>query len=61
MARVGGVSEIKGNQNSLEIDGLARYAVDEHNKKEVFLILFLFLFFLFYILTFVMFFHIMFF
>jgi hypothetical protein len=54
MATVGGVSEIKGNQNSLEIDGLARYAVDEHNKKEVFLIFYFF----FYVLTFVMVFHI---
>ncbi|KAI4382159.1 hypothetical protein MLD38_008157 [Melastoma candidum] len=34
MAKVGGISQVKGNDNSLEVDGLARYAVDEHNKKE---------------------------
>ncbi|KAB1227428.1 Cysteine proteinase inhibitor [Morella rubra] len=34
MAMPGGISEVKGNQNSLEIDGLARFAVEEHNKKE---------------------------
>lgn len=35
MATVGGVKEVEGNQNSLEIENLARFAVDEHNKKEV--------------------------
>lgn len=35
MATVGGVSEIEGSQNSVEIDSLARFAVDEYNKKEV--------------------------
>ncbi|XP_028803930.1 cysteine proteinase inhibitor-like [Neltuma alba] len=34
MAALGGVREVEGNQNSLEIDNLARFAVDEHNKKE---------------------------
>uniref|UniRef100_A0A2N9EH69 Cysteine proteinase inhibitor n=1 Tax=Fagus sylvatica TaxID=28930 RepID=A0A2N9EH69_FAGSY len=30
----GGVHDCKGSQNSAEIDGLARFAVQEHNKKE---------------------------
>merc|ERR1712100_299608 len=34
MARVGGVTEVGGSQNSVEIDGLAHFAVDEHNKKQ---------------------------
>ncbi|XP_050235028.1 cysteine proteinase inhibitor 6 [Mercurialis annua] len=35
MATLGGVHESQGNAaNSVEIDGLARFAVDEHNKKE---------------------------
>ncbi|KAK7316727.1 hypothetical protein RJT34_00399 [Clitoria ternatea] len=36
MAMVGGISPIPmdGSQNSAAIDSLARYAVDEHNKKE---------------------------
>ncbi|XP_021279182.1 cysteine proteinase inhibitor-like [Herrania umbratica] len=34
MATVGGVTEVEGNANSLEIETLARFAVDEHNKKE---------------------------
>ncbi|KAK6936915.1 Cystatin domain [Dillenia turbinata] len=34
MATVGGITESKGSENSLEIDSLARFAVDEHNKKE---------------------------
>ncbi|XVF69464.1 hypothetical protein PTKIN_Ptkin11bG0084300 [Pterospermum kingtungense] len=34
MAKVGGISEVEGNANSLEIENLARFAVDEHNKKE---------------------------
>nr|6VLP_A Chain A, Hop1 [Humulus lupulus]6VLQ_A Chain A, Hop1 [Humulus lupulus] len=34
MATVGGIKEVDGNQNSLEIESLARYAVDEHNKKQ---------------------------
>ncbi|CAL0302539.1 unnamed protein product [Lupinus luteus] len=34
MATLGGPREIAGNQNSLEIDALARFAVDEHNKKQ---------------------------
>ncbi|KAF5744999.1 putative Cysteine proteinase inhibitor [Tripterygium wilfordii] len=33
MTTVGGVEEIQGNENSLAIDSLARFAVDEHNKK----------------------------
>ncbi|XP_037497426.1 cysteine proteinase inhibitor 6 isoform X2 [Jatropha curcas] len=32
MARLGGVREVSAN--SVEIDGLARFAVEEHNKKE---------------------------
>nr|WFP52520.1 cystatin [Aristotelia chilensis] len=31
---VGGLHESQGTQNSVEIDGLARFAVEEHNKKE---------------------------
>ncbi|XP_038690919.1 cysteine proteinase inhibitor 6-like [Tripterygium wilfordii] len=31
---VGGIYESQGVQNSAEIDGLARFAVEEHNKKE---------------------------
>ncbi|XP_054819442.1 cysteine proteinase inhibitor-like [Prosopis cineraria] len=34
MAALGGISGVQGNQNSLEIDNLARFAVEEHNKKE---------------------------
>lgn len=36
MGRVGDIRQFAGNQNSLEIDGLARFAVDEQNKKQVF-------------------------
>lgn len=32
--RPGGVYDYGGNQNSAEIEGLARFAVQEHNKKE---------------------------
>uniref|UniRef100_A0A5B7BRY3 Cysteine proteinase inhibitor n=1 Tax=Davidia involucrata TaxID=16924 RepID=A0A5B7BRY3_DAVIN len=34
MATLGGIREVEGSQNSVETDGLARFAVDEHNKKE---------------------------
>ncbi|KAA8549993.1 hypothetical protein F0562_001650 [Nyssa sinensis] len=34
MATVGGIREVEGSENSVGIDGLARFAVDEHNKKE---------------------------
>lgn len=30
----GGVHNCKGNQNSAQIEGLARFAVEEHNKNE---------------------------
>ncbi|KAJ4979702.1 hypothetical protein NE237_010482 [Protea cynaroides] len=30
----GGIREVSGFQNSVEVDELARFAVDEHNKKE---------------------------
>ncbi|KAI4305885.1 hypothetical protein L6164_029218 [Bauhinia variegata] len=33
-ATVGGISDVPGNQNSAEIDDLARFSVDEYNKKE---------------------------
>lgn len=36
MATLGGVQESQGTQNSAEIDSLAQFAVEEHNKKEVF-------------------------
>ena len=35
MALLGGIKESEGVANSLEIENLARFAVDEHNKKEV--------------------------
>lgn len=35
MATVGGIKEVPSNENSIEVDELARFAVDEHNKKEV--------------------------
>ncbi|KAK7300277.1 hypothetical protein RJT34_11119 [Clitoria ternatea] len=34
MATLGGVSDVPGTQNSVEIENLARFAVDEHNKKQ---------------------------
>ena len=34
--KLGGVRDYIGAQNSLEIDALARFAVQEHNKKQVF-------------------------
>nr|XP_015873398.2 cysteine proteinase inhibitor A-like [Ziziphus jujuba var. spinosa]XP_048325200.1 cysteine proteinase inhibitor A-like [Ziziphus jujuba var. spinosa]XP_048325201.1 cysteine proteinase inhibitor A-like [Ziziphus jujuba var. spinosa]XP_048325202.1 cysteine proteinase inhibitor A-like [Ziziphus jujuba var. spinosa]XP_048325203.1 cysteine proteinase inhibitor A-like [Ziziphus jujuba var. spinosa] len=34
MATLGGIKEVQGNENSVEIESLARYAVDEYNKKE---------------------------
>ncbi|KAG8483604.1 hypothetical protein CXB51_022440 [Gossypium anomalum] len=33
MATLGGISQVDGSANSLEIENLARFAVDEHNKK----------------------------
>ncbi|KAK9059606.1 hypothetical protein SSX86_020310 [Deinandra increscens subsp. villosa] len=37
MATLGGITDAKGTvENSLEIDNLARFAVDEHNKKQQF-------------------------
>ncbi|XP_061365047.1 cysteine proteinase inhibitor-like [Gastrolobium bilobum] len=33
MAALGGARDVAGSQNSLEIDNLARFAVEEHNKK----------------------------
>ncbi|KAH8522716.1 hypothetical protein Peur_041215 [Populus x canadensis] len=34
MATLGGVHDSEASQNSVEIENLARFAVDEHNKKE---------------------------
>ncbi|KAK4482780.1 hypothetical protein RD792_009949 [Penstemon davidsonii] len=34
MATLGGIRQAEGSQNSLEIEDLARFAVDEHNKKQ---------------------------
>ncbi|KAK9283226.1 hypothetical protein L1049_011462 [Liquidambar formosana] len=34
MATLGGIHDSQSSQNSAEIDGLARFAVEEHNKKE---------------------------
>lgn len=31
----GGVTDVKEHENSLQIDDLARFAVDDHNKKAV--------------------------
>ncbi|CAK7331857.1 unnamed protein product [Dovyalis caffra] len=33
MATTGGIKEVEGSANSLEIDALARFAVDDYNKK----------------------------
>ncbi|XP_028766780.1 cysteine proteinase inhibitor A [Neltuma alba] len=32
--KLGGVHNIEGTHNSAEIDSLARFAIEEHNKKE---------------------------
>lgn len=34
MATLGGVRESAGTENSVEVEELARFAVEEHNKKE---------------------------
>ncbi|CAI9106062.1 OLC1v1005120C1 [Oldenlandia corymbosa var. corymbosa] len=34
MATVGDIRESQGSQNSLDIDALARFAVEDHNKKQ---------------------------
>ncbi|KAL3653281.1 hypothetical protein CASFOL_002962 [Castilleja foliolosa] len=34
MTTLGGIRQTEGSQNSLEIEDLARFAVDEHNKKQ---------------------------
>ncbi|XVE59879.1 hypothetical protein DITRI_Ditri05aG0082600 [Diplodiscus trichospermus] len=34
MAKVGGISEVEGSANSVDMENLARFAVDEYNKKE---------------------------
>ncbi|MED6132596.1 hypothetical protein PIB30_020423 [Stylosanthes scabra] len=34
MATLGGLRDSQGSQNSLDTDALARFAVDEHNKKQ---------------------------
>ncbi|GAB4827751.1 Cysteine proteinase inhibitor 6 [Ancistrocladus abbreviatus] len=34
MATLGGIRESRGSENSQEIETLARFAIDEHNKKE---------------------------
>ncbi|KAK7304883.1 hypothetical protein VNO77_42776 [Canavalia gladiata] len=31
---LGGAGDVAGSQNSVEIDSLARFAVEEHNKKQ---------------------------
>jgi hypothetical protein len=35
MATTGGIKEVGGSANSLEIESLARFAVDDYNKKQV--------------------------
>ena len=45
MATLGGVHDSQQGgsaQNSVEIEGLARFAVEQHNKKEVHVFLFFF-------------------
>ncbi|KAI4308239.1 hypothetical protein L6164_031336 [Bauhinia variegata] len=34
MATLGGVRNVEGSQNSVEIDNLARFAVEDNNKKQ---------------------------
>ncbi|KAL2322316.1 hypothetical protein Fmac_026695 [Flemingia macrophylla] len=34
MAALGGHRDVAGSQNSVEIDSLARFAVEDHNKKQ---------------------------
>ncbi|XP_027342423.1 cysteine proteinase inhibitor-like [Abrus precatorius] len=34
MATLGGARDVAGSQNSVEIDSIARFAVDDHNKKQ---------------------------
>ncbi|KAJ1384124.1 Proteinase inhibitor I25, cystatin, conserved site [Sesbania bispinosa] len=34
MTTLGGPRAVAGSQNSLEIDNLARFAIEEHNKKQ---------------------------
>ncbi|PKU70942.1 Cysteine proteinase inhibitor 12 [Dendrobium catenatum] len=34
MVTLGGVRDVENNQNSVEIEELARFAVDEHNREE---------------------------
>ncbi|KDO39272.1 hypothetical protein CISIN_1g046245mg [Citrus sinensis] len=34
--RPGGVYDYRGNQRSVEIKGLVRFAVQEHNKKKIY-------------------------
>lgn len=47
MATLGGASHVEGSANSLEMENLARFAVDEHKKKEVLSHLFSFVLFFF--------------
>jgi hypothetical protein len=42
MTTLGGARDVPESQNSLAIDGLARFAVEEHNKKQVSFCFFLF-------------------
>ena len=35
MAVVGGITECKNFANNIEIENIAKFAVEEHNKKEV--------------------------
>ncbi|KAL2926617.1 Cysteine proteinase inhibitor [Bienertia sinuspersici] len=34
MATVGGIKEKEGSENSLDVEALAKFAVDDHNTKE---------------------------
>ena len=39
---LGGVRDVDANANDLQVESLARFAVDEHNKKEVYVSITLF-------------------
>jgi len=36
MATLGGLTDIVGAENSIDIQSLARFAVDDYNKNQVF-------------------------
>nr|CAD21441.1 putative cysteine proteinase inhibitor [Rumex obtusifolius] len=34
MATIGGIKQVEGSANSLEVESLAKFAVEDHNKKQ---------------------------